>query len=59
MQHFKALLHDEAGTLALGAALVRTLTPGLTIFLNLTRLKPVIRNSSSLDATIVSAIIFN
>lgn len=34
MQHFKALLHDEAGTLALGAALVRTLTPGLTIFLH-------------------------
>lgn len=33
MQHFKALLHDEAGTLALGAALARTLAPGLTIYL--------------------------
>lgn len=34
MQHFKALLHDEAGTLALGAALARTLAPGLTIYLH-------------------------
>ncbi len=33
MRHFKALLHDEAGTLALGAALSRTLVPGLTIYL--------------------------
>ena len=33
MQHFKALLHDEAGTLALGAALARTLAPGLVIYL--------------------------
>ena len=33
MKHFKALLHDEAGTLALGAALARTLAPGLTIHL--------------------------
>ena len=33
MLHFKALLHDEAGTLALGAALARTLVPGLTIYL--------------------------
>ena len=33
MRHFKAVLHDEAGTLALGAALVRTLTPGLVIYL--------------------------
>ena len=33
MQHFTAHLHDEAGTLALGAALARTLAPGLTIYL--------------------------
>jgi tRNA threonylcarbamoyladenosine biosynthesis protein TsaE len=33
MQHFTTLLHDEAGTLALGAALARTLAPGLTIYL--------------------------
>ncbi len=33
MQHFKALLHDEAGTLALGAAMARTLAPGLVIYL--------------------------
>lgn len=33
MEHFTAHLHDEAGTLALGAALARTLAPGLTIFL--------------------------
>jgi tRNA threonylcarbamoyladenosine biosynthesis protein TsaE len=31
MQHFKAQLHDEAGTAALGAALARALVPGLTI----------------------------
>ncbi len=34
MRHFKALLHDEAGTLALGAAMARTLVPGLVIYLN-------------------------
>ena len=34
MQHFTAHLHDEAGTLALGAALARTLAPGLTIHLS-------------------------
>ena len=34
MRHFKALLHDEAGTLALGAAMARTLAPGLTIHLH-------------------------
>lgn len=33
MQHFTAHLHDEAGTLALGAAMARTLAPGLTIYL--------------------------
>ena len=33
MRHFKARLHDEAGTLALGAALARALVPGLTIYL--------------------------
>ena len=33
MQHFTAQLHDEAGTLALGAAMARTLTPGLVIYL--------------------------
>ena len=33
MQHFTTHLHDEAGTLALGAALARTLAPGLTIYL--------------------------
>ncbi|GAC1409232.1 MAG: tRNA (adenosine(37)-N6)-threonylcarbamoyltransferase complex ATPase subunit type 1 TsaE [Burkholderiaceae bacterium] len=33
MQHFKTFLKDEAGTLALGAALARTLAPGLKIFL--------------------------
>lgn len=34
MQHFKAHLNDEAGTAALGAALARALTPGLTIYLH-------------------------
>ncbi len=34
MQHFKDHLNDEAGTLALGAALARTLAPGLTIYLH-------------------------
>jgi tRNA threonylcarbamoyladenosine biosynthesis protein TsaE len=34
MRHFKAHLHDEAGTLAIGAALAKTLTPGLTIHLH-------------------------
>jgi tRNA threonylcarbamoyladenosine biosynthesis protein TsaE len=33
MQHFKSLLHDEAGTLALGAAFARVLLPGLVIYL--------------------------
>ncbi|MEO8408321.1 MAG: tRNA (adenosine(37)-N6)-threonylcarbamoyltransferase complex ATPase subunit type 1 TsaE [Oxalobacteraceae bacterium] len=34
MQHFHTHLHDEAGTLALGAALARTLAPGLVIYLH-------------------------
>jgi tRNA threonylcarbamoyladenosine biosynthesis protein TsaE len=34
MQHFKAHLHDEAGTTALGAALARALVPGLAIHLH-------------------------
>ncbi|NHZ38885.1 tRNA (adenosine(37)-N6)-threonylcarbamoyltransferase complex ATPase subunit type 1 TsaE [Massilia aquatica] len=34
MQHFKAHLHDEAGTTALGAALARALLPGLSIHLH-------------------------
>jgi len=34
MPHFKAHLHDEAGTSALGAALARALAPGLTIYLH-------------------------
>jgi tRNA threonylcarbamoyladenosine biosynthesis protein TsaE len=34
MQHFKAYLHDEAGTAALGASLARALAPGLTIYLH-------------------------
>ena len=34
MPHFKAHLHDEAGTAALGAALARALLPGLTIYLH-------------------------
>ncbi len=33
MERFKTTLHDEAGTLALGAAMARILSPGLTIFL--------------------------
>jgi tRNA threonylcarbamoyladenosine biosynthesis protein TsaE len=34
MQHFKAHLHDESGTAALGAALARALLPGLAIHLH-------------------------
>ncbi len=34
MQHTTAHLHDEAGTLALGAALARALLPGLSIHLH-------------------------
>ena len=34
MQHFEAELKDEAGTLALGAALSRALAPGVTIYLH-------------------------
>lgn len=34
MQHYSTHLHDEAGTAALGAALSRALTPGLTIYLH-------------------------
>ncbi len=34
MQHFKAHLHDEAGTAALGAALARALQPGMAIYLH-------------------------
>ena len=34
MRHFVAELKDEAGTLALGAALSRALAPGLTIYLH-------------------------
>jgi tRNA threonylcarbamoyladenosine biosynthesis protein TsaE len=34
MQHFTARLHDEAGTIALGAALARALTPGLALYLH-------------------------
>ena len=34
MQHFKAHLHDESGTAALGAALARALLPGLAIYLH-------------------------
>lgn len=34
MQHFTTLLHDEAGTVALGAALARTITPGMALYLH-------------------------
>ena len=34
MQHFKTVLHDEAGTAALGTSLARALLPGLTIYLH-------------------------
>ena len=34
MKHFKDHLNDEAGTIALGAALARALVPGLTIYLH-------------------------
>ncbi|WP_025917201.1 tRNA (adenosine(37)-N6)-threonylcarbamoyltransferase complex ATPase subunit type 1 TsaE [Herminiimonas sp. CN] len=33
MQHFHIHLHDEAGTIALGAALAHSLVPGLTMHL--------------------------
>ncbi|HEY8027806.1 MAG TPA: tRNA (adenosine(37)-N6)-threonylcarbamoyltransferase complex ATPase subunit type 1 TsaE [Burkholderiaceae bacterium] len=33
MQHLNNQLHDEAGTIALGAALAKTLAPGLCIYL--------------------------
>lgn len=34
MQHYTAHLHEEAGTIALGAALARALQPGLTLYLH-------------------------
>ncbi|MEC5217978.1 tRNA threonylcarbamoyladenosine biosynthesis protein TsaE [Actimicrobium sp. GrIS 1.19] len=34
MQHIAIQLKDEAGTIALGAALARVLTPGLTLYLH-------------------------
>lgn len=34
MQHFTAHLHEEAGTIALGAALARAVRPGLAIYLH-------------------------
>jgi tRNA threonylcarbamoyladenosine biosynthesis protein TsaE len=34
MQHFKAHLNDEAGTIALGASLAHSLAPGLTVYLH-------------------------
>jgi tRNA threonylcarbamoyladenosine biosynthesis protein TsaE len=34
MQHFSSHLHEEAGTIALGASLARALAPGLTIYLH-------------------------
>ena len=34
MQHFEAELKEEAGTLALGAALAAALAPGITIYLH-------------------------
>jgi tRNA threonylcarbamoyladenosine biosynthesis protein TsaE len=34
MKHYQTHLHDEAGTLALGASLARALAPGLTIHLH-------------------------
>ncbi|WP_076592361.1 tRNA (adenosine(37)-N6)-threonylcarbamoyltransferase complex ATPase subunit type 1 TsaE [Herminiimonas arsenitoxidans] len=34
MQHYTAHLHEEAGTIALGAALARAVQPGLTIYLH-------------------------
>lgn len=34
MHHFKTILHDEAGTIALGASLAHALAPGLTIYLH-------------------------
>jgi tRNA threonylcarbamoyladenosine biosynthesis protein TsaE len=34
MQHFETYLADEAATLALGAALSRTLQPGMTVYLH-------------------------
>lgn len=34
MHHFKTILHDEAGTIALGESLAQALAPGLTIYLH-------------------------
>ncbi|HCY63621.1 MAG TPA: tRNA (adenosine(37)-N6)-threonylcarbamoyltransferase complex ATPase subunit type 1 TsaE [Oxalobacteraceae bacterium] len=34
MHHFKTILHDEAGTVALGESLAQALAPGLTIYLH-------------------------
>ena len=34
MHHFKTILHDEAGTAALGESLALALAPGLTIYLH-------------------------
>lgn len=34
MHHFKSILHDEAGTAALGESLAQALAPGLTIYLH-------------------------
>ncbi|MBI1891093.1 MAG: tRNA (adenosine(37)-N6)-threonylcarbamoyltransferase complex ATPase subunit type 1 TsaE [Burkholderiales bacterium] len=34
MRHFQTRLHEEAGTLALGASLAHALEPGLTIYLH-------------------------
>ncbi len=34
MPHFTTHLHDEAGTLALGAALARVITPGIALYLH-------------------------
>jgi tRNA threonylcarbamoyladenosine biosynthesis protein TsaE len=34
MHHFKTILHDEAGTAALGESLAWALAPGLTIYLH-------------------------
>jgi tRNA threonylcarbamoyladenosine biosynthesis protein TsaE len=34
MHHFKTILHDEAGTIALGESLALALAPGLTIYLH-------------------------
>jgi tRNA threonylcarbamoyladenosine biosynthesis protein TsaE len=34
MHHFKTILHDEAGTAALGESMAQALAPGLTIYLH-------------------------